>query len=103
MADYQSLDVLRQSASTEQTPDIRIKTEVAKLIDVSKCIGCKACQVACEEWNDLRDDIGFNEGVYTNPPDLSAKTWTLRAFPSGPKSERMYSLSWAFPGSPANG
>ncbi len=80
MADYQSLDVLRQSASTEHTPDIRIKTEVAKLIDVSKCIGCKACQVACEEWNDLRDDIGFNEGVYTNPPDLSAKTWTLMRF-----------------------
>jgi succinate dehydrogenase/fumarate reductase-like Fe-S protein len=27
--------------------------EVAKLIDVSKCIGCKACQTACMEWNDL--------------------------------------------------
>jgi formate dehydrogenase iron-sulfur subunit len=80
MADYQSLDVIRQSASTEQTPDIRIKTEVAKLIDVSKCIGCKACQVACEEWNDLRDDIGFNDGVYTNPADLSARTWTLMRF-----------------------
>ena len=34
------------------------RLEVAKLIDVSKCIGCKACQVACMEWNDTRDAIG---------------------------------------------
>jgi formate dehydrogenase iron-sulfur subunit len=53
---------------------------VAKLIDVSKCIGCKACQSACEEWNDLRDDIGENIGVYDNPQDLSAKSWTLMRF-----------------------
>jgi formate dehydrogenase iron-sulfur subunit len=80
MTDYTSLDIIRLSASTEQPPDIRIKQQVAKLIDVSRCIGCKACQVACEEWNDLRDDIGITEGVYTNPPDLSPKTWTLMRF-----------------------
>jgi formate dehydrogenase iron-sulfur subunit len=34
--------------------------EVAKLIDVSTCIGCKACQVACMQWNDLRDEVGTN-------------------------------------------
>jgi formate dehydrogenase iron-sulfur subunit len=33
---------------------------VAKLIDVSKCIGCKACQVACLEWNDMREEVGVN-------------------------------------------
>lgn len=54
--------------------------EVAKLIDVSKCIGCKACQSACEEWNDLRDDVGVNTGTYQNPHDLTAKTWTLMRF-----------------------
>ena len=80
MADYQSLDIVRRSASTEQPPTIRSKTEVAKLIDVTRCIGCKACQVACEEWNDLRDDIGVNTGVYDNPHDLTAKTWTLMRF-----------------------
>lgn len=80
MADYQSLDIVRRSASTDQPPTIRTKQEVAKLIDVSRCIGCKACQVACEEWNDLRDDIGHNEGVYDNPADLSPKTWTLMRF-----------------------
>ena len=54
MADYQSLDIRRRSASTETPPKARTVEEVAKLIDVSKCIGCKACQAACMEWNDLR-------------------------------------------------
>jgi formate dehydrogenase iron-sulfur subunit len=80
VADYTSLDIRRRSASTENPPDVRNATEVAKLIDVSRCIGCKACQSACEEWNDLRDDIGTNIGVYDNPQDLSPKTWTLMRF-----------------------
>src|SRR5438270_870921 len=70
MADYSSLDIRQRSASTETPPEIRRQVEVAKLIDVSKCIGCKACQSACEEWNDLRDDIGVNTGSYQNPHDL---------------------------------
>ncbi|GJE25226.1 formate dehydrogenase subunit beta [Methylobacterium organophilum] len=80
MADYSSLDIRQRSASTDQPPAIRAHEEVAKLIDVSKCIGCKACQSACEEWNDLRDDVGINVGVYDNPHDLTAKTWTLMRF-----------------------
>jgi Fe-S-cluster-containing dehydrogenase component len=44
------------------------KAEVAKLIDVSSCVGCKACQVACSEWNDIRDEVGHCVGVYDNPP-----------------------------------
>src|SRR6478735_1745379 len=80
MADYSSLDIRQRSASTETPPEIRRQVEVAKLIDVSKCIGCKACQSACEEWNDLRDDIGVNTGVYQNPHDLTPKSWTLMRF-----------------------
>ena len=80
MTDYTSLDIVQRSASTDQPPTIRSKTEVAKLIDVTRCIGCKACQVACQEWNDIRDGIGENTGVYDNPHDLSAKTWTLMRF-----------------------
>lgn len=80
MADYQSLDIRRRSASTEQPPTIRKAEEVAKLIDVSKCIGCKACQAACMEWNDLRAPVGENHGNYVNPEDLSPSTWTLMRF-----------------------
>ena len=54
--------------------------EVAKLIDISKCIGCKACQVACMEWNDLRDTVGKNAGVYDNPADLTDQSWTVMRF-----------------------
>ena len=80
MADYQSLDIRRRSASTEQPPTIRKAEEVAKLIEVSKCIGCKACQAACMEWNDLRAPVGENHGNYVNPEDLSPSTWTLMRF-----------------------
>ncbi len=46
------------------------------LIDTTKCIGCRACQVACKEWNDLPAEKTVNRGSYENPPSLSAHTWT---------------------------
>ena len=76
----QSLDVIARSATTTPSPGVRETMKVAKLIDVSKCIGCKACQVACMEWNDVRDEIGTNVGVYDNPPDLSAQSWTVMRY-----------------------
>ncbi len=49
--------------------------------DTSICIGCKACEVACKEWNDVPDD-GFNLlGMsYDNTGSLSADTWRHVAF-----------------------
>ncbi|TAM00767.1 MAG: formate dehydrogenase subunit beta [Paraburkholderia sp.] len=78
----QSLDIRRQSATTTPPPGVRAPATgtVAKLIDVTKCIGCKACQTACMEWNDLRDEIGVNTGVYDNPHDLTEHSWTLMRF-----------------------
>ncbi len=79
----QSQDIIKRSATSVLTPPTQVrdhKAEVAKLIDVSICIGCKACQVACSEWNDLRDEVGQNVGVYDNPIDLSAKSWTVMRF-----------------------
>ncbi|MGN6519491.1 MAG: formate dehydrogenase subunit beta [Dokdonella sp.] len=78
----QSLDIVRRSATTTPSPQVREAHtgEVAKLIDVTKCIGCKACQVACMEWNDLRDEIGTCTGHYDNPADLSEHSWTLMRF-----------------------
>ena len=80
MSTLQSLDITRRSATTMPSPSVRETEEVAKLIDISKCIGCKACQAACYEWNDLRDEIGVNVGVYDNPHDLTENTWTLMRF-----------------------
>ncbi len=76
----QSLDIVRRSATTTPPPGVRETPKVAKLIDISKCIGCKACQVACMEWNDLRDGIGTNTGLYDNPRDLTDKSWTVMRF-----------------------
>ncbi|GLU33497.1 formate dehydrogenase subunit beta [Trinickia caryophylli] len=78
----QSLDIKRRSATTVQPPSVREPATgaVAKLIDVTKCIGCKACQAACMEWNDLRDEIGTNQGVYDNPADLTEHSWTVMRF-----------------------
>jgi formate dehydrogenase iron-sulfur subunit len=76
----QSLDIKARSATTTPTPQARGAIPVAKLIDISKCIGCKACQVACMQWNDLRDEVGDNVGVYDNPADLTAQSWTVMRF-----------------------
>ena len=79
----QSQDIIKRSATNSLTPPPQVRdseVQVAKLIDVTICIGCKACQVACGEWNDLRDEVGHNVGVYDNPADLSAETWTLMRF-----------------------
>ncbi len=78
-SDLGERDLLRRSASSVP-PAARQLPKVAKLIDVSKCIGCKACQSACLEWNDLREEVGFNEGVYDNPHDLTPNTFTLMRF-----------------------
>jgi formate dehydrogenase iron-sulfur subunit len=44
--------------------------------DTSVCIGCKACEVACKEWNGVPDD-GFNLlGMsYDNTGGLTANSW----------------------------
>ena len=76
---YGEQDLIRRSASNVPPP-ARQLTEVAKLIDVSKCIGCKACQVACLEWNDVRTPVGENVGVYDNPPDLTPDMFTVMRF-----------------------
>jgi formate dehydrogenase iron-sulfur subunit len=49
--------------------------------DTSVCIGCKACEVACKEWNAVPDD-GFElSGMsYDNTVGLGASTWRHVAF-----------------------
>jgi formate dehydrogenase iron-sulfur subunit len=44
--------------------------------DTTVCIGCKACEVACKQWNQLPSD-GFNwsGNSYDNTAELSASTW----------------------------
>jgi formate dehydrogenase iron-sulfur subunit len=44
--------------------------------DTTVCIGCKACEVACKQWNQLPDDgMSFTGMSYDNTAGLSASTW----------------------------
>jgi formate dehydrogenase iron-sulfur subunit len=49
--------------------------------DTSLCIGCKACEVACKEWNRVPESPqGFTGNSYDNTVDLGANTWRHVAF-----------------------
>ena len=49
--------------------------------DTSVCIGCKACEVACKEWNQVPEDgLEFLGRSYDNTGGLGASTWRHVAF-----------------------
>jgi formate dehydrogenase iron-sulfur subunit len=60
--------------------------------DTSVCIGCKACEVACKEWNQIPEDgLNWTGMSHDNSEGLSADTWRHVAFieqrvPFGPDS-----------------
>ncbi|WP_049572584.1 4Fe-4S dicluster domain-containing protein [Nonomuraea sp. SBT364] len=54
--------------------------------DTSVCIGCKACEVACKEWNAVPEDVlGFTGMSYDNTGGLGASTWRHVAFVEQPR------------------
>lgn len=54
--------------------------------DTSICIGCKACEVACKEWNGIPDDgLTFTGMSYDNSIGLGADTWRHVAFIEQPR------------------
>jgi len=75
-------NIIARSATTTPSPHLREGgvEKVTKLIDVSVCIGCKACQVACMEWNDLRDEVGECDGTYNAPQDLTPSSFEVMRF-----------------------
>jgi formate dehydrogenase iron-sulfur subunit len=62
------------------------KPRMGFFTDTSVCIGCKACEVACKEWNAVPDD-GFNllGSSYDNTGALGASTWRHVAFIEQPR------------------
>jgi len=63
------------------------------LIDTSKCLACKACQVACQQWHSLEAEDTEFTGTYQNPPDMSGANLTLVKFT---EKEAAGKLNWLF-------
>ena len=68
--------------------------------DTTLCIGCKACEVACKQWNQLPDDgLAFTGMSYDNTVQLGASTWRHVAFIERPvalSNQNAGGFSWLF-------
>ncbi|MBB4662402.1 4Fe-4S dicluster domain-containing protein [Conexibacter arvalis] len=63
------------------TYDGEAKPRMGFFTDTSICIGCKACEVACKEWNRVPESPqGFTGDSYDNTVDLGANSWRHVAF-----------------------
>jgi formate dehydrogenase iron-sulfur subunit len=59
----------------------RARPRMGFFTDTSLCIGCKACEVACKEWNQIPMSMqGFTGHSYDNTVELGADTWRHVAF-----------------------
>ncbi len=52
------------------------ENSASMLYDADKCVGCRACQMACKKRAGLPSELDAS-GLYEDPRDLSAKTWTM--------------------------
>ncbi|MFH8221250.1 4Fe-4S dicluster domain-containing protein [Streptomyces sp. NPDC018057] len=68
-------DVARAAGYPDAPPRVGFFT------DTSVCIGCKACEVACKEWNSVPEDgLELTGMSYDNTRGLGADTWRHVAF-----------------------
>ena len=54
--------------------------DVCKLVDTTTCIGCKACEVACLEWNGYPFHPTTFDNTYQTMPDTAWNYWNLIRF-----------------------
>ncbi len=68
-------DIVRAAGHADPPPRMGFFT------DTSVCIGCKACEVACKEWNAIPEDgLDLTGMSYDNTQSLGASTWRHVAF-----------------------
>jgi formate dehydrogenase iron-sulfur subunit len=65
----------------------------AILYDSTLCTACRACQVACKQWNNNDGVETVNLGSYENPPELTPETWLKIEFR---EVEREGKVGWLF-------
>ncbi|MBI4506502.1 MAG: 4Fe-4S dicluster domain-containing protein [Chloroflexi bacterium] len=94
---------MTQEALLTAGAEIRPGVRYGFFTDTSLCIGCKACEVACKQWNSLpADGLDFAATSYDNTRALSATTWRHVRFveqrkgpitPGGPDGVRWLLMS----------
>lgn len=71
-----SLRALASSLIGNRTPPLPQQPAVGFFTDTSLCIGCKACEIACKQWNQLpASEPTWRGSSYDNTGRLSATTW----------------------------
>jgi formate dehydrogenase iron-sulfur subunit len=58
-------------------PTVGADSRLALLYDSAKCVGCRACQMACKQWNKLGPVSTDAAGLYESPQGLAPHVWTL--------------------------
>jgi formate dehydrogenase iron-sulfur subunit len=95
------LDLAQPTGEPAAWPDTygdEAKPRMGFFTDTSVCIGCKACEVACKEWNVIPEDgLVWTGESYDNTSTLGANSWRhvafveqrkpLRIDPSGPAAQ----------------
>jgi formate dehydrogenase beta subunit len=66
--------------------------DVCKLVDTTTCIGCKACEVACLEWNGYEFRETTFDNTYQTMPDTAWNFWNLIRFNEHENSDG--TISW---------
>jgi formate dehydrogenase iron-sulfur subunit len=81
------------------TPPATAQRIKATLVDTTNCIGCRACQVACKQWNDRegeKTELQLGTLGFQNPTTLSAKTYTLISYHELPNERAPGGLNYIF-------
>ena len=69
------------TADGHTTYGLQIQPRVGFFTDTTVCIGCKACEVACKEWNVVPEDgVAWTGNSYDNTGRLDANSWRHVAF-----------------------
>ena len=73
--------------------------DVAIYFDSSLCTGCKGCQVACKQWNELPAPLGHNvtefSGSLQSPMDLNGDTRLIQTFHEEESGNKFQPINWA--------
>ena len=77
-----TLRIQKISAHAGSIPgkDAQRDLQVCKLVDTTTCIGCKACEVACVEWNSMPFSPTTFDNTYQTMPDTRWNYWNLILF-----------------------